>query len=86
MKLIFCPKCQDMLKLQRELRMCDCMSSWGQYDDNGIDATIGGEAIPIGIDNYTFSEAIRNRPMAGLGSTFEAFVIPEICNTVREEK
>ena len=65
--------------------MCDCMSSWGQYDDNGIDATIGGEAIPIGIDNYTLAFAIRERPMAGLGSTFEAWVIPMACSTVREE-
>lgn len=83
MKLIFCPKCQDMFKLQKHMRYCMCKKSYGKY--NGLlDASIGGEAIPIGIANRSFAAALTFRPEDGLGEEFTAFVIPRKCRTIND--
>lgn len=84
MKLIFCPKCQDVLKLQKFRRNCQCAASFGYYLDE-INAEIGGKAIPIGFANKTLASALKNRPKTGLGSRFEAFVIPEDCETIKKK-
>lgn len=86
MKLIFCPLCQDVVKLRlQEKRTCVCGSSWGQYTDF-LHATIGGEAIPIGFANSSFVRALSERPDSGWGRNFEAFVIPKECDTIKIEK
>lgn len=82
MKLIFCPKCEDLLKLNKVLRYCACRESWGFYNGDGLTAQIGGDAIPIGFNNASFASAIKNRPEFGLGREFTAFVIPEKCSTI----
>lgn len=84
MKLIFCPICEDIVKLRKYLRKCDCGESGGYYLADGINAELTGEAVPLGIGNSTFITALRNRPMSGNGQRFEAFVIPKICLTVRQ--
>lgn len=82
MKLIVCPKCDDVLSLRTDReRICECGRSGGRYTDD-LNAEIWGEAIPIGIANSSFIAALRARPDAGLGSRFEAFVIPRTCPTV----
>lgn len=81
MKLIFCPICHDVVRLVSHERACICGKSWGQYI-NQIDAIIGGEATPIGFNNASFADALGNQPPSGLGERFEAFVIPEVCDTI----
>jgi hypothetical protein len=74
-----------------------CGLSWGRYHKDGITASIGGFAIPVGIDNKSFMKAIKNRSKPPYNShneflhftisyPFNAFVIPIICATVKEGK
>ncbi len=87
MKLIFCPICHDIVRLTTQKdRSCFCDSSWGNYEADGLNATYGGAAVPLGFDNSSFVNAVKNQPSIGLGKTFEAFVIPAKCNTFKKEK
>jgi len=61
MKLIFCPQCLDVRKVYKEKTYCLCGISWAQYWGNGIDISIGGKAIPIGIQNKSFVAALTKR-------------------------
>ena len=81
MKLIFCSKCHDIVKLGFKHRACLCGKSWGMYKDR-LNAIVGGDAVPLGILNSDFAEAIRQRPEFGDGARFTAFVIPEISGTI----
>lgn len=85
MKLIFCPICQDVVKLDYDPRFCECEKSSGYYMEDGLNAVIFGKAIPIGFANSSLAEALRCRPQDGMGKRFEAFVIPYDCPTIREE-
>lgn len=84
MKLIYCPKCEDVVALfPLKRRTCLCGRSSGYYQDDGETAIIEGEAIPLGIANESFQSALKIRPKEGvLGECFTAFVIPEDCLTV----
>jgi hypothetical protein len=85
-KLLVCTKCSDIFALVSEKRYCLCKKSWGQYVGE-LDATVGGEgAVPIAFHNDSFIEALRNRPEAGRGAEFKAWIIPKECPTVRVEK
>lgn len=86
MKLILCEKCNDIRSLRLCLVECSCKQSWGFYLKDGINAEIGGAAIPIGFDNYSLIRAIQNRPDSGMGREFRAFIIPVSCNTVKENR
>ncbi len=81
MKLILCPHCQDVKKLQFRKTSCQCKKSYGKYLDE-VNAEIGGDAIPIGFDNGTLANAIINQPKQGLGYQFNAFVIPKQCKSI----
>jgi hypothetical protein len=82
-KLIFCPKCQDVVKLAvSKIRTCDCGEAWGRYVDQ-LQAEIGGTAIPLGFANNGFGRALAARPRNGSGSSFDAFVIPHMCPTIK---
>jgi hypothetical protein len=83
MKMLYCPKCRDVRKLQLEVVTCQCGSSSGWYESDGLKAVIGGDAIPLGFQNTSFVEALKNQPEKGAGKVFEAFVIPKECPTVR---
>lgn len=82
MKLIYCPKCQDVRKLDFAVTVCSCGASKGWYADDALNAVIQGQAIPIGFDNPTLVAALRNQPEDGVGEVFIAFVIPKNCPTV----
>lgn len=87
MKLIYCTHCDDIVKLTHEPRTCECGRSGGRYFSDGLNAEIWGDAVPLGIANPSFAEALKNRPKSGhQGSRFEAFVIPEECSTVIKGK
>lgn len=83
MKLILCPVCEDVIKLNAAGRSCECGRSWGKYLADGLTAEIGGEAIPIGFANSELRVALAKRPKEGMGYPFSAFVIPVHCETVR---
>ena len=83
MKLILCPKCQDILKVgldQDHAAFCRCRLSWGYYAGDLI-AYYGGKAVPLGFDNSSLAKSIQTQPADGLGRRFDAFVIPRKCDT-----
>ena len=84
MKLLYCPKCEDVRKLRWESVTCSCGKSWGHYYKDGLHAVVGGKAIPLGFANPSLATALKKRPANGQGSRFEAFVIPRQCPTVEE--
>lgn len=92
MKFVHCKKCQDIVKLWEEGRYCRCGSCGGRYVDR-INAVFWGDgAVPLGLDNNSFVQALRS--VAGhrtiLGSIgYNSFVIQEPCSTfvrIKEEK
>jgi len=84
MKLIYCTHCRDIVKLTLERRSCSCGRSSGMYYEDGLHANIIGDAVPLGITNESFLSALANRPAAGMGVEFTAFVIPVKCDTVKK--
>lgn len=82
MKLIFCPECQDVVKLAMTERRCECGLVAGRYTDN-LNAEINEAAIPLGIANSSLVGALRLRPDEGMGMEFTAFVIPRACPTIK---
>jgi hypothetical protein len=80
MKLIFCPDCQDVFKLTKKVKSCECGKCKGKYINN-IDA-IYNDGIPLGFNNTTLGMAIANQPVAGWGKRFEAFVIARNVKTL----
>ena len=72
MKLIFCKECQDIFKLDFEMRFCKCKKSSGKYLDNSKAVYYGEFAIPIGINNHQLANAVYN-PNAQ-STNFDAFV------------
>lgn len=52
MKLLWCPSCYDIVALRlEEWRLCFCRKVGGQYNSDGVTATIGGKGKVIGIAN-----------------------------------
>jgi hypothetical protein len=67
-------------------RECECRKSYGFYEADGLNAIVGGMGIPLGFSNPDLKLALANRPEEGMGSTFEAFVIPVKCPTIKHQK
>ena len=85
MKLIYCSRCNDIVKLRHDkVRVCFCGRSGGWYHKDGLTATITGDAIPLGFNNSAFVKALANRPEEGMGEEFTAFVIQKKCPTIEE--
>jgi len=84
MKLLFCPKCQDIFRLPSNLieRVCECGKTRGRYLDE-LNAEYSG-GIPLGFENSSLVAAIMNQPNEGMGKQFTAFVIPKLCDTFEE--
>lgn len=85
-KLIYCPKCQDVRKLNYVLTTCQCGRSFGRVLGDGLDAQYGGDAVPLGFDNSSLVKALKHQPDDGWGERFEAFVIPKQCDTCKKIK
>lgn len=88
MKLLFCKSCQDIIKLTYTVRACNCGKTQGIYLPDGLHARYTGKyAIPIGIANNQFGDAIRNQPLGDKdnfiwGERFESWIIPKKCSTM----
>lgn len=82
MKLIFCKKCQDVIRLiQEEKRTCRCGECSGQYTDELRAWYKGDAAVPLGFNGTSFVNAIENQPAKGFGKDFTAFTIAKKCDT-----
>lgn len=83
-KLVFCPACEDLVKLLGRRRACRCGRSWGRYIGDRR-AKYGGLAVPLGISNGAFADAYRSRgPEAK--PMFAAFFFPANAPTFRPER
>lgn len=57
MKLVYCPNCGDVVRLiHQKWRRCACGKSGGQYNEDLMTATIGGESLCFGVGNYFFND------------------------------
>lgn len=55
MKLVYCPKCDDVFRLiGAEWRLCKCGRSGGRYASDNVTGLIGGQARVFGISNVFF--------------------------------
>lgn len=66
MKLIYCPKCKDIVKLHDELRSCLCGASRGMYLNDQL-ALVDGDAVPLGVDNRSFLETLERSKSSKIG-------------------
>jgi hypothetical protein len=64
-------------------KSCSCGKTKGQYKNDGLNAVYSG-GLPLGFDNFSLARAIRLRPENGLGSVFEAWVMPEEISTMEK--
>ncbi len=69
-KLIRCKKCEDIVRLvHTKWRKCECGKSGGQYNDDLMSATVGGDCEVIGLRNDYFAAKpfSKKRGEDGLG-------------------
>jgi len=97
MKLLFCPYCNDVFKLTKNLKPCQCGKNYGRYIDN-INAEVSGDCVVLGFDNKSLVQALRIyiKTPEGVevqgeyfdrkGPDFTAFVIPENVPTVKRNR
>ena len=58
MKLINCPKCNDVVNLsEHDVRYCFCCECAGKYLDDKVTAVVTKDCIVAGIDNNGFNVA-----------------------------
>ncbi len=82
MKLLYCRRCDSVVRLVMKERSCECGKTSGRYLDS-LHAIYTGPAVPFGIANSSFVEAMRNQPFKGKGQEFTAWVMPVECNTMK---
>ena len=87
MKLLLCTKCSDVFSLKvKKVRTCSCGEIAGEYTDNYNARYWGAYAIPIGFANSSLVDTIKEQSALGnrpdlLGRRFEAFIIPDDCDS-----
>ena len=64
MKLLFCPKCDDMFKLTYKHKSCECGEVTGNYIDN-TNAVTNGKGISVAIGNGSFIDAYNKLKFCG---------------------
>ena len=82
MKLLLCNSCEDIVKLSKTTRTCQCGATGGHYKEDGLNAIYYGPAIPLGFANSEFHKAIDGQPEYGDGYRYTSFVIPKVCPTM----
>lgn len=83
-KLMVCTYCDDIISLRLMPRSCECGRSRGAMLDDKRCEILGKFAVPIGFANHSFVNAVKFRPSRGLGLRFEAFVFPQVNDTVKQ--
>jgi len=57
MKLVRCNNCEDVVRLvHTKWRQCECSKSGGQYNEDLMSATVGGDCEVIGLRNDYFTK------------------------------
>ena len=82
-KLLFCPACQDVVRLMAYMRYCHCELSYG-YMESPVYAAIGGRAMLIGLENNSFYQQVIAKPKEPFTGDFTAFIIEDPCIVVRK--
>lgn len=54
MKILYCLKCDSLVRLIKKHRECECWHCWGKYTDNLQAIYYWAKAKKIGIDNNSF--------------------------------
>ncbi len=73
-KLIRCKKCEDIVRLvHTKWRKCECGESGGQYNDDLMSATVGGDCEVIGLRNdyFALKPFSKGRDKEGLGNIIQ---------------
>jgi len=65
MKLLLCKSCQDIIKLVKTPRTCQCGKVGGHYIDDIQAVYFGDDAIPMGINNESLMEALIEQKYLG---------------------
>jgi len=84
-KLLYCPKCNDIKKLSFVERHCKCGHVWGHYEPDGLHAVVSAEAEVLGIDNESLALALGS-VLFSVGSGITAWVIPHSSDRVKWEE
>jgi len=92
MKLLLCPQCNDIKKLNLERRTCRCGQSWAKYENKSLTSThmvVANEsAIILGIDSSVLEKAVQRRLSNPKGPQQQVvtFLVKEPCSTVKRVK
>lgn len=78
MKLLYCKACNDLVRLQREWRLCNCRRSAGRYEDAARAIVAGEPAFAVGIMGDAITRAISDVATASgrFGPAFSGWVFP----------
>ena len=79
MKLLFCPQCQDIVKMTYEWRACKCEACRGRYLADGLWAEVeGAPAMVMGISNDSLACAVMDYVDSDFTTNprVEAFMVP----------
>ena len=81
MKLLFCPDCWDMFKLEKEMRSCTCGKCKGRYiDDMNVEIENG---IPFGLDNSWLYHVTKFNDVTWEGKIWR--IDEERCDSVKRK-
>lgn len=61
MKLLYCPLCMDLFKLDHEPRHCKCGEVKGGYYQDGIRAWKGKEGVMLGLNNLYLAQLLTGK-------------------------
>uniref|UniRef100_A0A6M3LIT8 Uncharacterized protein n=1 Tax=viral metagenome TaxID=1070528 RepID=A0A6M3LIT8_9ZZZZ len=78
MKLIYCDTCQDLFKLDYDIRTCKCGRCKGKYNVDGRNAITNGEGFCLAIDNFSLINSLKNLLHYEGEYNFKAWVRPHI--------
>jgi hypothetical protein len=79
MKLIICKNCDDVVRLiHTKWRKCECGKSGGQYNDDLMSATVGGDCEVIGIRNDWVSAGKQKRKEAELNHIIQGEYLGDV--------
>ena len=84
MKLVYCQKCQDVVRPYPNItRSCHCGNISVEALNDNVTINITGEnPIVIGISNTSLLMGIKHQPNTGLGYDINSFIIPKNCKSV----
>jgi hypothetical protein len=79
MKLIRCKSCNDIVRLvHTKWRQCACKKSGGQYNDDNISATVGGDCEVLGISNDWVDGSKKDRGKKDLNNIIQGEYLGDV--------